>query len=257
MKWTIGIFLILVVVIVPITAFWGTVSSTIFPNTIIGLYNKDFWENFLVEAHGAIFDLAVVGIALLWFEERRKKKDKIGELTTNLDDLKHYYGEDASYRTFGQMKRLMALNVTKFEIPEAKLSNLTIQGLNFKSCNFHAVNFTKSRLENTTIENSQLDASIFVDSTFKHMTLTDVSLRRAKFAHAKLKGVDLRNSVVTGADFRNADLSSANFSGVDCKGVNFKGANLRSANFKGARNLTKDMLLEAENVKFVKTDFDL
>ena len=74
MKTTLIILLVLTIASIFITCNWNYVSSVVLPNTTWGLYNKDFFENLLVEIHGGIFDLLIVGVILYWFDKRRTKK---------------------------------------------------------------------------------------------------------------------------------------------------------------------------------------
>jgi hypothetical protein len=113
MKTTLIILSVVTSLIVLVTGFWDTVSSTILPNTAWGLYNKDFFENLLVEMHGSIFDLVVVGVILYWFESKREEREKLNRAKEELETLKYYYGVDLSYRYYGALRYLLSLGLTK------------------------------------------------------------------------------------------------------------------------------------------------
>lgn len=238
-----------------VTGFWDFVSDAILPNTIWGLYSRSFFENVLVEAHGAVLDLLVVGVILYWFEQRRARRDQIGRLEEELADLRLYSAPDAPYRTLGTIRRLLALDNSKaLQISEMTLSHLELKDLNLSDCNMHATVFTDSRIRNVHFENCSLDAAIFAGAIMEHTQLTGSSLKRAKFQNAKLKGLNLTSCQIQNADFTSASLRSANFKGLDCKGVVFKNADLTSTNFIGARNLDPSTIATARCIRSLKSD---
>lgn len=240
------------IIVFLITGFWPTVVSHTLSETTWGLYSRDFFENVLVEAHGAAIDLFVVGVVMFWFEKRRAQADTIKSHMNALADLKFYRGSDASYRLLGEIKRLIELGVCSFQLPEAALNNVEISDMTLRDSNLRAVNFTDTILNRVTLENCECDAAIFAGSRFQHVTLRNVKIRRAKFQNARLNGCDFSSCELQRADFTNADLRSAIFRGVDCQGVSFKNADLRSANFIGAKNFNPKALQDAKNAKHVK-----
>ncbi len=252
MRIPISALIIFGIIVFLITGFWPTVASHTFGETTWGLYSRDFFENVLVEAHGAAIDLFVVGVVMYWFEKRRADADTLKSHMNALADLRFYRGTDASYRLLGQMKRLIELGVSSFQLPEAALNNVEISDLTLRDSNLRAANFANTTLNRVTFENCECDAAIFAGSRFQHATLRNVKIRRAKFQDARLNGCDFSNCELQRADFTNADLRSAIFRGVDCQGVTFRNADLRSANFIGARNISPEAFKDARNSKYVK-----
>jgi len=257
MKITLTILAILAFIVILVTATWGFVSLNIFPNTALGLYNKSFFENLLVEIHGTIFDIFVVAVILFWFEKRQETKNRINEANETLDYLKNYQGDDASYKFYGMLKKLLALGENKIKIPDGKLNKLKIDSINLDSSNLIAVDFSDSNISNCSFVRCNAEASRFFNVQINHTKLQYVNLQRTKFNNARLKGMDFRTCDIRFADFNGALLQSADFRGVDCEGVNFKNANLRSANFKGAKNLTMKMLQLAKDTNYVKLSDDI
>ncbi len=235
-----------------LTAFWPFVVANTLDEAVVGLYSREFFENVLVEAHGAIMDLFVVGVVIFWFEKRRANSDTISLHKNTLADLKFYRGTDASYRILGQIKRLLELGVNSFQLPEAALDNIEMSDISLIKSNLRAANFTNTTLSRITLEKCELDAAVFSGSRFKHVTLKNIKLRRANFQGAKLNGCDFTSCELQRANFTNADLRSAIFKGVDCRGVNFRNADLRSANFIGAINLHPDAFIHAKNAQHVR-----
>ncbi|TPW22693.1 pentapeptide repeat-containing protein [Marinobacter nauticus] len=257
MRTTILVLILLSVLTILITGFWPFVSTVVFPESTWGLYNRDFFENFLVEMHGSILDLLVVGVILYWFDRKREKKNKVESAREKLRALKFYYGEDAPFRFYAGLQNLLSLGVNSIDLPEANLSKLKIDDLNLSKSNLIAASFSGSILKNVNFISCNLEAANFIDCQIKLSSFNGVNLKRAKFIGAKLKGMDFKQCDVRGAVFRNADLKSANFRGVDCSQVSFKGADLRSANFIDSRNLTIEMIRESRNYKDAKLPFDI
>lgn len=247
--------IIFAVIIFLVTGFWDSVSSSILPNMTWGLYSQSFFENVLVEAHGAVLDLLIVGVILYWFERRRSRRDQIERLEEELADLRLYRAPDAPYRTLGTIRRLLALDHSRpLQISEMTLSHLELKDLSLFECNMHATVFTDSRIKNVRFENCSLDAAIFAGVIMEHTQLTGSSLKRAKFQNAKLNGLNLTSCQIQNADFTNATLRSANFKGLDCKGVVFKNADLTSTNFIGAINLDPSAITTARCIRGLKSD---
>lgn len=257
MKITLIVLFISALLVILVTGFWDLVSTTIYPNTTWGLYNRDFFENLLVEMHGSIFDLIVVGVILYWFQLKKEERGRLNRAKEDLESLKFYYGKDSSFRFYSALRHLLSLGPKKVEIPEADFNHLKIDDLHLSDSNLIATNFYKSILSGVKLEFCDLEAANFIDSEIKKSTFIKTNLKRARFINAKLNGMNFKECDIRGANFKNAELKSANFRGVDCSQVNFKGANLRSSNFLGALNLTPEMILEAGNYKDTKLPFDI
>lgn len=261
MKTAITIFIVFLVILVLLTGFWGEVSTTILPNTTWGLYSRDFFANFLAALHGNIADFLVVGIILYWFEQRRLRQERIASaklkkdlrIRSNedaLEDLSHYKGDDASYRTMTLIKRLAKLGVTSISTTNAALADQIIRELNLRGSKLHGADFTGSTLEDVDFQDAVLEAANFTEAKLKRVHFANAKLPRAKFLEASLDGIDFRSSTIVSAKFDNASLRSAIFSNVDCKGISFDGADLTGANFLGARNLSPRAI---ELIKRAKT----
>lgn len=236
------------------TGLWGEISGFILPNTTWGLYSKSFFENVLVEAHGTIVDLFVVGVILYWFERRHNITEEIARHEEILSDLRLYRAPDSSYRILGTVRRLLALGVKQLHLSELNLSGLEIEQIELINSNLHATIFTNSHLRNVTFDKCNCEAVIFAGAKLEHTHFKNSSFRRAKFQDAILKGIDFTSCQIEDANFTNANLRSATFRGVDCRGVDFKNADLRAANFLGALNLNPQMLRSAKCIKSLKSN---
>lgn len=252
MKITVSILITLSVITILITGLWGDVSKLVFPNSTWGLYDKAFFENLLVEMHGGIIDLLIVGVILYWFDIRKTKRASIEKAENDLSNLEYYSGPDASFKYYGALRYLASLGVSKVKIRDGDLSNLKIKSLSLVDSKLIAMDFSRSILNDVTLYRCQLQAAQFIDSKLKNCIVNDSNLERSKFIKAELKSMNFESCNIKGATFKDCQLQSAIFKGVDCKEVSFKGCNLRSANFKGATNVTREMILESANHKDIK-----
>lgn len=274
MKITIIVLIILSLIAILITGFWGEVSELILPNSAWGLYDRNFFEDLLVEIHGGLIDLLIVGVLLYWFESRRIKKERIEKAEyerreriekaesnrreriektkSDLESLKYYYGDDAAIRFYGGFKYLLSLGEENITLPDGNMSGLRIKSLSLSNAKLVAMNFNNSTLTDVNLQNCSLEAAQFKNSKLKHCKFNIVKLARSKFIKAELAAMNFERCDIKNATFKDCNLKSAIFKGVDCTGVSFKGCNLLSANFIGATNVTKEMILESSNYKFIK-----
>ena len=266
MKVPVALFLAFLVVVVLLTGFWETVSTTILPNTGWGLYSREFFSNLLASLHGNLVDFLLIGIILYWFERRHsaqqdasakemQREIAIERNTEALEDVAQYKGQDASFRTFAIVKRLIRLRGFPIACANATLSNLNIRGISLKGAKLHGVNFSNSRIQDVDLESAVLDAADFSGAILTNVKLKGASIRRAKFVGARANGMDFRGALLAYADFRETDLRSAIFAGVDCNGVNLDGADLTQANFMAATNLSEDAIKRIKNSKNSKHKF--
>ena len=254
MSHTTIVLICLTTILILVTGNWEWVSSQMFPDTTWGLYSKSFFENVLVEAHGTVLDLVVVGSLLFYFDQRRSRQNERKRLEETLSDLQTYQAPDASYRVLGTIRRLISLGIRSLHLSEMQLNNLRVADIMLTRSNCHAIVFNDSLLVNIRLEHCACDAAIFAGAKLEHVEFSHCSFKRAKFHGTRLDGVDFRTCEIQGADFTNASLRSANFRGVDCRGLKLQNADMRSANFIDAKNLDPSAFSSARIIKHLKTN---
>lgn len=93
------------------------------------LYDFDaFWAQVLAEAHGMIFDIAVIGILIFWLNENGQIRQRIRFYKDEIDDFRLWESEEAAFRTVGNIKRLNRHNIHEINLVNCFLSktNLTM-----------------------------------------------------------------------------------------------------------------------------------
>ncbi|EJG0961909.1 pentapeptide repeat-containing protein [Vibrio parahaemolyticus] len=255
--------------IVGITAYWPAVSTTIMPNTVLGLYNRDFWENFLVEAHGFLLDFIMFGVLVFSLDrlrisrevnekKERRKREEIERMEEELSDYAALDMPEVNLRKVGNIKRLVRSGVSEFNVSELRINGCQIKDIEFSQGSrligmqlqdgvMNALKFNQVRMKSSFFNNSNLKACSWVDCDIRKIVIRD----------CKAKGASFINCNLTGADFRNADLTGATFTDSEMKNIKFKGARLNRADLRGASGLDVNSLSEASSLDYILVDGEI
>jgi len=134
----------------------------------------EFFENIMVEAHGLVFDLFVIGFFLTFFNKLGERDREIKRYNEEIGDYRGWDEKEATYRTVGLIRRLNNMAVTDID-----LHNTFLQGADLRNADLHRAD------------------------------LRDADLHRADLHRADLRGADLRGAHLDGADLHNTDLRGA------------------------------------------------
>lgn len=190
-----------------------------------GVEPKSFWQNVLVEAHGLLFDLFVIGIvvaSLLW---RREKKVRLLQLRQDIEAIRFWQSEEAKFRIVAAAK---------------ELSTRGVHGINLSQCYLVNADFVSTDLTGANFMLARCTAALFACANLSEARLRLGQFERASFQDAKLMRLrDCAGANFKEADFRNADLSDADLSG---------------ALLRGAANLTVEQLSRCKSLKQVDLD---
>src|SRR5688572_7809709 len=120
----------------------STIVLVIVSILVIGLslkyYIRDF-DNFIIqilaEAHGMIFDIAVIGILLFWLNRNGEVRTRIRTYKDEIDDFRLWESEEAAFRTVGNIKRLNRhkiheINLVNCHLPRTNLNYANLAGSN-------------------------------------------------------------------------------------------------------------------------------
>jgi hypothetical protein len=152
----------------------------------------------LVEGHGLLMDLIVFGGLVLWFNQRRSKRDLIRQYRENLEDLREWGTEEGVLKKVGSINRLLDVDGPNC-LPYLDYQQLP--GANFQGVDLKGVTRSFANLN-----------LAFLNGTY--------------LADADLVGADLSESCLAWAVCENTDLRGANLRGADLEGINLKGAKL-------------------------------
>jgi len=256
-KTAIVIAILTIIPIVLITVFWDFVSSTIFPNTRIGLYEKGFWENILVEAHGMAIELVIVGILVIWLDSRRSTNGEIVRLNEDLVDYAQLDFPEINVKKLGHIKRLNAAGVMQINVQNLALNSLNVRGVCIRDSKTIGLRISNGTVSNSSFINVQMRSSNFENTTIKSSKFEYCNLLKSNFGNSTCKGVNFSNSVIERADFINCNLQSSNFSNCDMRGVKLVGANLKQCSFLGATNLDAKEMAKASSIDYIAISDEL
>jgi BTB/POZ domain-containing protein KCTD9 len=187
-------------------------------------YDRNFLQNILVEAHGMLLDILVIGIFILWLNRLGEKRLEIRRYREEIDDFRGWDSDEAGYRIAGNVRRLNRNGITKIELGQCHLVQVNLIGADLRGANLSGANLNGAHLNGAHLLLANLNGAI----------LSGVDLSRAHLSRAPLSGADLSGADLSGAILSGADLSGADLSGAILSGAILSGAILRGANLSGA-----------------------
>lgn len=251
------VVLIAFIVVFVISSGWGFISSNVFPNTTLGVYNKEFWGNVLVELHGMVVELAVVGVLLLWLDGRRERKNAVTQSKEELFDYAELDFPEAHLKKMAALKRLSAAGNTEFVVRNLHLVGRNLKDLSLKNCSVIGMKLTGGKITSTVFENVEMRSSNFVACRIKNASFVRGSIFKCDFQDASLHGVRFEGVNIEKAEFVNCEMPSTLFNEVSLSGVRFDGANLERSSFLGAKNIEVAQLAKAKNLDYISISEEL
>lgn len=248
---------ILVLAVALVTACWDSVSTTVFPNTRIGLYEREFWENFLVGMHGIVFELSVIGLLLVWLDSRRSKTGEINRLKEDLDDYALLDFPEINVKKLGHIKRLNEYGVFQINVQNLVLNELRLQGIEVRDSKLIGLKVIGGSIVNCSFTKIRMRSSNFEDGTIKACSFDSCDLLKSKFGRSQCKGVNFSGSSLERADFTKANLQSGIFNHCNVRNAKFDGANLKHASFQNAEYISAEGLAKADNLDYVKVSEEI
>ena len=232
---------------------------------IVGILDYYFikdWSDVLVEVHGLIFDLLILGILFTIYSTIKERKDnsvkaenerqlKVHRYQEEIDDFRDWNDQEAMFRIAGNIKRLNSLGVTNINLYNCKLKNIKLRSAELIDSNLSGADLGKGYLRNINLTDSILIRVYFGDVNLRGATLLNVNLERARLERANMVGVNMQNSNCEKTLFYDTNLQSADMRNCDFKNSDFTGTILSSAKLYGAKNLTVDQLLKAKSLKSI------
>lgn len=194
-----GLFLFAIVALVVLAVSWHRYS------------NSDFMEGIIIEAHGMLLDVLVVGVFLAMLLRLGARKQEIQRQEEGIDDYRGWESDEASHRIAGCIRRLNRLGVTTMTLTDCWLSKAVL---------------TEANLEGSRLIEANLDDAVLCRTVFRAAYLNNASLQRAD-----LRGASFQDALAKRANFSGANLTRANLYGCDLRNSTFESANLEEAAF--------------------------
>ncbi|MBL7862558.1 MAG: pentapeptide repeat-containing protein [Cyclobacteriaceae bacterium] len=223
-------------------------------------YLNDF-ENFtpqiLAEAHGMIFDIAIIGILLFWLNQNGETRQRIRFYRDEIDDFRLWESDEAAFRTVGNIKRLNRHKIHEINLVNCYLARTNLNYVNLRGSNMNSANFSNSSLIETNLENTRLNQTNFENANLNQAALKGAYASGANFKDAFLIKSQFENAFLIKTNFKNAFLMEANLNGSYLMGADFENASLYKADLRGAKGLTLEQLTKAKTLYLAKFDDEL
>jgi uncharacterized protein YjbI with pentapeptide repeats len=210
--------------------------------------------NVLAEAHGMIFDIAVIGILIFWLNQVGQKNLRIRNYRDEIDDFRLWESEEAAFRTVGNIKRLNRHKIYNIDLVNCYLVKTNLNYVILKEANMNNANVSNSFLIQTNLEGARLNRTNFENSNLNQVNLQGAYASGANFRDSYLIKANLFKAYLIKTDFNNAFLMESDLRGSNVTGANFDQANLYKADFRGAVGMTVKQFQKVKTLYLAKFD---
>lgn len=218
---------------------------------------ESFFPQVLAEAHGMLFDIAIIGMLIFWLQKRGEERQRIRTYKDEIDDFRLWESEEAAFRTVGNIKRLNRHNIHEINLVNCFLARTNLNYVNLSNSNINSSNISNAFLIETNLENTRLNQTNFENSNLNQANLRGAYASGANFKDAFLIKADLENAFLIKTNFRNAFLMEANLANCYLTGADFENASLYKADLRGAKGLTVEQLTKAKTLYLAKFDDEI
>jgi BTB/POZ domain-containing protein KCTD9 len=216
-----------------------------------------FIGQILAEAHGMIFDIAVIGILLFWLNQNGEVRQRIRTYKDEIDDFRLWESEEAAFRTVGNIKRLNRHKIHEINLVNCYLARTNLNYVNLAGSNINSCNLSQSSLIESNLENTRLNQTNFENSNLNQANLKSAYASGANFKDSFLIKTQFEGAFLIKANFNNAYLMEANLQNSYLMGADFENASLYKADLRGAKGLAVEQLSKAKTLYMARFDDEI
>jgi BTB/POZ domain-containing protein KCTD9 len=216
-----------------------------------------FIQQVLAEAHGMIFDIAVIGILIFWLNQNGEIRQRIRTYKDEIDDFRLWESEEAAFRTVGNIKRLNRHKIHEINLVNCYLPRTNLNYVNLTGSNLNSSNISQSSLIEANLENARLNQTNFENSNLNQANLKSAYASGANFKDAFLIKSQFENAFLIKANFSNAFLMEANLQNCYLMGADFENASLYKADLRGAKGLSVEQLSKVKTLYLARFDDEI
>lgn len=228
---------------------------------VLGLSMQYYLEDFdtfipqvLAEAHGMIFDIAVIGILIFWLNKNGEIRQRIRTYKDEIDDFRLWESEEAAFRTVGNIKRLNRHKIHEINLVNCYLPRTNLNYVNLSGSNLNSSTVTQSSLIESNFENARLNQTNFENSNLNQANLKGAYASGANFKDSFLIKTNFDGAFLIKANFSNAFLMEANLQNCYLMGADFENASLYKADLRGAKGLSIEQLAKVKTLYLARFD---
>jgi BTB/POZ domain-containing protein KCTD9 len=211
----------------------------------------------LAEAHGMIFDIAVIGILIFWLNKNGETRQRIRTYKDEIDDFRLWESEEAAFRTVGNIKRLNRHKIHDINLVNCFLPRTNLNYVNLSGSNLNSANISQSSLIESNLESARLNQTNFENSNLNQANLKSAYASGANFKDAFLIKAYFENAFLIKANFCNAFLMEADLKNCYLMGADLENASLYKADLRGAKGLTVEQLSKVKTLYLAKFDDEI
>ena len=198
---------------------------------------RTFFESVLVEAHGFLFDLLIIGWFSVWLNRRAERRLRIRRYQEEIEDFLGWESLEAMHRLTGDIRRLSREGISNVNLRQAYLQGAYLVDIKLAGAAMNGATLSSAKIQNAdfhgaVLEKAQLELANATGADFHGANLRRANLTGAYLEDANLAGADLRGANLTGAYLRRTDLTGANLARAALKGVFLEEADLRGAHLE-------------------------
>jgi len=218
---------------------------------------ENFWPQILAEAHGMLFDIAVIGILIYWLNQNREQRQRIHTYKDEIEDFRLWESEEAAYRTVGNIKRLNRHRIYNIDLTYCFLARTNLSHVVLNGANLNYANLTSTKAISAQLQDARLNQTLLENADLNQAHMVGAYAGGARFKDAILMKANLEKSFLIKADFTNAILIDANLRGAHLAGAELENANLYKADLRGAVGLTVEQLSRVKTLYLAQFDPDI
>lgn len=214
----------------------------------------EFYYQLLVEAHGMLFDIAIIGILIFWLNKIGEQRQRIRTYLDEIDDFRLWTSEEAAFRTAGNIKRLNRHGITELNLAECFLARTNLNDAKLELSNLNSANLSQAVLVGADLRKARLNRTNFNAASLNQINLENSYANGANFQSATLIRANMQHCSLIMANLENAVMMEANLQNCDLSGANLKNCNLFKADLRNAIGLTSEQLGQASNLSRATID---
>lgn len=218
---------------------------------------SEFYMQVLAEAHGMIFDIAIIGILIFWLNKSGEKRLRIKTYKDEIDDFRLWTSEEAAFRTVGNIKRLNRNNIYELNLVDCFLAKTNLNYAILEESNLNNANLSFSKLIECNLQNARLNQTNLESANLNQARLYSAYASGANFKDAFLIKANFEKAFLIKANFENAHMMETNLNGAYLNGASFENANLYKADLRNTIGLTLDQLSTVKTLYLALLDQDM
>lgn len=244
-------FAIFSVTVILLSIYLDDISEVILPNTKIGIYNKSFWVNLLINLNSTIVDFLFLSLMIIFFTKRMENKKEIETLRRELKYFATHSSVETDIKKLFNLKRLSEIDKKPVDIQKIKMQSIDIDSLVLKDADLSGMSLYESKLKGVKFSNCIIRSLNISKGKSKDSSFIKCTIRNLKLSGGDFKSINFEESILINAKMNDAELSNASFKKCDLKDATFDNSNLRCANFSGSKNINIVNLCKASCLDYI------